>query len=144
MKKVFSIIISSILLSSLIIFSVYAKDLIKFGKEIKLKEKTNVSQVLKEPKKYIGKNILIEGTILAVSPKDGCWIKISSDKKYETIVIKANEGEMTFLPDFIGKKVKAEGQIYFHSFQEHKGCLYKEQNGIESYMLKPISVEILN
>jgi len=144
MKKCFSIIITSILLSSLIMFSVNAQNIIKFGNKITIKEETKVSDVLKEPKKYLEKNILVEGTILNVSAKDGCWLKVSSDKKYQTFIIKANKDEMSFPLDSVGKKVRAEGKIYFNSFKEHKGCLYKELNGVESYMLKPASVEILN
>lgn len=110
MKIAKKIILSSIVFS-LLTFSAFAKDT-KFGPDLTIKNKTNVSEILVKPELFVGKNLLIEGVALDVCKERGCWIKISSDKKKQSIKIKVDDGDMVFPADSIGKNIKAEGSIY--------------------------------
>ncbi len=106
-----------------------AKELPKLGKEITLKEKTNVSQLLKTPKNFIGKHVLIEGKVVDVCTKRGCWMKVSSDKKKESITIKVKDGEMVFPVEARGKNVKIEGELFEIALnKEEKGEMGKDEH----------------
>lgn len=101
----------------------YAGDGKKYGDDLTLKETTKVSEILEHPEKYEGKKVLIEGTIVDVCPTRGCWINVSSDKGYETIKVKVNDGEIVFPMEAKGKTALVEGEVY--SFipaiqEEHK------------------------
>jgi len=84
----------------------------KYGKDITLKEKTKISAIISDPQKYVGKNVLVEGTVVGVCEKRGCWIDLASDKKFQKIKIKVNDGEIIFPMEENGKSALVEGTVY--------------------------------
>jgi hypothetical protein len=82
-----------------------------YGKALTLKEKTPISAILKDPKAYNGKRVQVEGTIVEVCEERGCWIRISSDKEFEAIRFKVDDGVITFPMEARGKTVLAEGVV---------------------------------
>jgi hypothetical protein len=83
----------------------------KYGKAITLKEPTRVSAILAEPEKYNGKKVLVEGPVVDVCAKRGCWIRLGSDKEFESIQFKVEDGVMVFPLDAKGKSARAEGVV---------------------------------
>ena len=92
----------------------------KYGKEIALKEKTKVSDILANPEKYSGKQVLVEGKIMDVCKKAGCWIKIASDKKGESIQFKVKDGVIVFPVSAKGKIALAEGVVFVKTFLQEE------------------------
>ncbi len=90
----------------------FASDGKKYGKEITLKEKTKISDILKNPAAFEGKKVLVEGTIIGVCEKRGCWIRLAGDKDFESIRVKVRDGEIVFPLEAKGKKAVVEGEIY--------------------------------
>lgn len=88
-----------------------AKDVKKYGKEITLKEKVKVSKILEAPQNYVGKKVLIEGTVLNVCDKRGCWIELASDKEFESIRVKVEDGVIVFPMEAKGQKALVEGEV---------------------------------
>lgn len=82
-----------------------------YGKQLTLKEKTPISAILKDPKAYNGKRVQVEGTIVEVCEERGCWIKIASDKPFESIRFKVDDGVIVFPLDAKGKLALAEGVV---------------------------------
>lgn len=82
-----------------------------YGKTLSLKITTPISVILKDPKAYHGKRVLVEGTIVEVCEERGCWIRIASDKEFESIRFKVEDGLITFPMDAKGKIVLAEGIV---------------------------------
>lgn len=76
------ILISGALLSLLNIGIADAKE-ISLGKEVTIKEKTNVSLLLSQPENFLNKEVMIEGKV-DVCTERGCWMKFS-------LVIKRNK-----------------------------------------------------
>ena len=85
-----------------------AKD---YGKALTLKETTPVSAILKDPKTYEGKRVLVQGPIVEVCAERGCWIRIASDKEFEALRFKVQDGVIVFPLSAKGKTVLAEGVI---------------------------------
>ncbi|HCV43634.1 MAG TPA: hypothetical protein DGH68_09130 [Bacteroidetes bacterium] len=83
----------------------------RYGKDLTLKEKTKISDILASPEKFKGKKVLVEGPIVDVCKERGCWIKIGSDKEFESIRIKVDDGVIIFPLDAKGKDAKAEGVV---------------------------------
>jgi hypothetical protein len=106
MKKICAVL-ALILFSSLLV-SAGQKE---YGKKITLKEKTKISTILQSPDKFVGKKVLVNGTILAVCEKRGCWMELSSDKESQKIKIKVKDGEIVFPLTGIGKKALVEGEV---------------------------------
>lgn len=81
----------------------------KYGEKITLKEKTPISTLLSNPDKYAGKKVLVEGLIVDVCEKRGCWIQIASDQEFQKLQFKVDDGVIVFPMEGKGKKVLAEG-----------------------------------
>lgn len=92
--------------------STFAGDVNKYGKKMTLKEKTKVSDILANPKEFVGKKVLVEGTVVDVCEKRGCWIELSSDKPFQKIKVKVNDGEIVFPMEEKGKTALVEGEVY--------------------------------
>lgn len=108
MKKIFLVAVA-------ILFAVsnnFAGDGNKYGKELSLKEKTKISAILASPKDFIGKKVLVEGNVVGVCEKRGCWIELASDKPFQKIKVKVKDGEIVFPMEEKGKKAVVEGEVY--------------------------------
>ncbi len=114
-------VLKSILLVILFISVVKAEEGKHYGKKITLTEKTKVSDILASPEKFVGKKVLIEGTVVDVCKKRGCWIKVAADEGYGTIRVKVNDGEIVFPLEAKGKTALVEGEVYSFVVKE-EGC----------------------
>lgn len=87
----------------------YGQEVNSYGKKLTLKEKTPITELLKNPKKYVGKTVQVEGLIVKVCEKRGCWIDIAGTKDFEKIRLKVDDGVIVFPLEVKGKKIIAEG-----------------------------------
>lgn len=90
--------------------SAFAADQV-FGNRPTLKDAIPVSTLLDAPEKYLGKTIKIQGIATDVCPMRGCWMKIQSDRKKESLLIKVNDGEMVFPISARGKHTVIQGTL---------------------------------
>jgi hypothetical protein len=83
----------------------------KYGKELTVKQPTKISEIVANPEKFNGKRVLVNGPIVDVCKERGCWIKIGSDKEFESIRFKVEDGVIVFPLDLKGKNTSAEGIV---------------------------------
>ncbi len=114
MRNVTQIFVIVLFLSA----TLFANETKKFGKEITLKEKTNISDIIANPEVFVGKKVLVEGTIVEVCAKRGCWIKLAGDKEFESMRIKVKDGEIIFPLEAKGKTALVEGEVYSYKVEE--------------------------
>ena len=108
MQRLFLVLIGISFLSSVVL----SYDGNKYGKKLTVKEKTKISTILEKPKDFVGKKVLVEGNIVGVCEKRGCWIELASDKPYQKIKVKVNDGEIVFPMEELGKTALVEGEVY--------------------------------
>lgn len=106
-----------------------------YGKKLTVKEKTKISDIIANPEAYADKKVLVEGTVVDVCQKRGCWIKVSSDKEFESIRFKVEDGVIVFPMEAKGKSALAEGTVYFktYSIEEliQQGEMHAKEEGTE-------------
>ena len=104
-----------------------------FGKKLTVKEKTKVSDILADPEKFAGKKVLVEGAVVDVCAERGCWIKVASDKEFEAIRFKVEDGVIVFPMDAKGKTAVAEGVVSVKMYSKEElikqGEHYAEEQG---------------
>jgi hypothetical protein len=83
----------------------------KFGGALTLTEVTKVSDIYANPEMFSGKRVLVQGPIVDVCAKMGCWLALGSDKEFETIRFKVEDGVIVFPMSIKGKNAKVEGVI---------------------------------
>ena len=83
----------------------------KYGKELTLKETVKISALLENASQYVGKTVLVEGKIVDVCAKRGCWMELASDKEFQKIRIKVDDGVIIFPVTAKGKTATVEGVV---------------------------------
>lgn len=82
---------------------------VKYGKGAAAGETVKISELHAKMDKYEGKRVRVEGPVVAVCPKRGCWLRLGSDKPYQDLLFKVKDGEMVFPMGAQGKYAVAEG-----------------------------------
>ncbi len=110
MGRILKLLFISFISANIVFAVIDDKD--KYGKDITLKEKTNISDILSNPEDYVDKTVLIEGEVLDVCPMAGCWIEVASSVEGEKIKVKVKDGEIVFPVEAKGKNALVEGKVY--------------------------------
>ena len=107
----------------------------KYGKAITLKKVVKVSEIMASPAKFNGKKVLVEGPVVGVCEKRGCWIKIGSDKEFESIQFKVDDGVIVFPLEAKGKTARAEGVVSVKEYTKEElieqGKKHAKEEGTE-------------
>lgn len=103
----------------------------KYGKEISLKEKTTISQILAQPEEFVGKTVLVEGEILEVCAMAGCWMELKSDVENQKVKIKVKDGDIVFPVEAKGKNAIVEGIVYKIELTKEEAIEYYEHVAAE-------------
>lgn len=107
MKSIFYLILCLCLLGS----SAWAVEGKPYGQAITLKKVTEVSEILKTPEQFVGKRVLIEGTVVNVCSHRGCWMDIAAKEAFQKIQVKVADGEIVFPISARGKEALVEGVV---------------------------------
>jgi hypothetical protein len=83
----------------------------KFGKPLTLSGLTKVSELEKSPQSFVGKKVLISGTVVEVCSTRGCWLDIASDTPFEKIQVKVTDGVIVFPLSARGRTAYVEGVL---------------------------------
>ncbi len=78
-----------------------------YGKGVDGTEVVQVSELVANADKYIGQTVRVEGVVIDVCAKRGCWMDLKSGGG--TIRIKVDDGVIVFPMDAKGKSAIAEG-----------------------------------
>lgn len=123
--------VPTVLLSLLLLTVVAYAAPKEYGKKLTLKETTKISDILANPEQFDGKRVLVEGTIIDVCSHRGCWIKLASDKEFESIRFKVDDGVIVFPMEIKGKTARAEGVISVKTYSKEDLIKQGEQHAKE-------------
>ncbi len=82
-----------------------------FGQGVSLEETTAVSAIYDNPSRYVGKTVKVEGLIVDVCSRRGCWMSLASDRPFETLRIKVADGEIVFPITARGRRAAVQGKV---------------------------------
>jgi hypothetical protein len=91
--------------------SARAAEVVKRGAPIGDSERVKFADVLKEPGKYAGKRVVIEGFVNRVCKKEGCWMEISPEGAADAPAVRVTFGDHAFFvpKDSTHTRFRAEG-----------------------------------
>jgi len=104
-------ILTSLLLVVLLNTLVFASNVETYGGKFTLSDVTEISEILATPEKFVGKKVLVQGMVVDVCAKRGCWMYLASDKPFEKIQIKVLDGVIVFPMSARGKNALVEGEV---------------------------------
>ena len=82
------------------------------GAPLTLKTQTPIAELLAKPARFVGRSVQVKGKITDVCQKMGCWIMLLDAATGASIRIKANDGEIVFPKESVGKMAVAEGSFH--------------------------------
>ncbi|MBL7995495.1 DUF4920 domain-containing protein [bacterium] len=103
----------------------------KFGKDLTLKETVKISVLMENMPQYLGKPVLVEGKIVDVCSKRGCWMELASDMEFQKIKIKVEDGEIIFPVTAKGKTARVEGVVESIELSKENALKYYEHQAEE-------------
>ena len=104
-------ILTSLLFVVLLNTLVFASNVETYGGEFTLSDVTEISEILATPEEFVGKKVLVQGMVVDVCAKRGCWMYLASDKPFEKIQIKVLDGVIVFPMSARGKNALVEGEV---------------------------------
>lgn len=82
-----------------------------YGAALTLSEVTPVTRILDEPESFVGRRVLVQGTIAEVCDRAGCWMDILDADGTRAIQVKVDDGEIVFPTEATGRVARVEGVV---------------------------------
>jgi len=86
-----------------------AEGKIKRGMEIGAAKKVSLAKAIKNPNKYSGKPVLVEGVIVRSCKMEGCWMELAPTKDTQSVRVKMKDHAFFIPLDSAGMLAKVEG-----------------------------------
>ena len=83
----------------------------RYGAPLTPGETTKISAILDDPEAFVGRVVKVEGMVVQVCARRGCWMEIAGDREYEKMRIKVDDGVMVFPLSARGKTARVEGRV---------------------------------
>jgi len=80
-----------------------------YGAKISLSNYLELSEIMKDPEQYVGKRVLVEGKVVMICARKGCWMDIESNKTNEVVHINIPSDMFTFTMSAQDREVHIEG-----------------------------------
>jgi hypothetical protein len=103
-----------------------------YGKGVGNKEAVAISAIYDDPASYVGKSVTVEGLIVDVCSRRGCWMSLTSDRAFETLRVKVADGEIVFPITARGKKAAVQGKIQEIKMTMEQAIEFKKHQAQES------------
>lgn len=82
---------------------------LKRGAAIGKSKRVSINSVLKEPTKYAGKSVRVEGVIVRSCKMEGCWAELAQNKDSKSVRVKMKDHGFFIPLNSAGAKARAEG-----------------------------------
>ncbi|MFN0140738.1 MAG: DUF4920 domain-containing protein [Pyrinomonadaceae bacterium] len=79
------------------------------GAPIGKSKKISINSVLKDPAKYAGKSVRVEGVIVRSCKMEGCWAELAQNKVSKSVRVKMKDHGFFIPLNSAGAKARAEG-----------------------------------
>jgi hypothetical protein len=86
-----------------------ANSYLKRGAAIGNSKKVSLNKVLKDPAKYAGKIVRVEGVIVRSCKMEGCWAELAQNKVSQSVRVKMKDHAFFIPLQSAGAKARAEG-----------------------------------
>jgi hypothetical protein len=83
---------------------------LKVGAAITVKKPTDVGRLARNPRRYVGRTVRIEGTVKGVCQGMGCWVEVASARG-ATFLARSLDESVLLPKDCAGRKVVVQGVV---------------------------------
>lgn len=101
-----------VIIFTALIMSAANAQIYKLGEPLSKKEAFKVSEILNNPKDFVGRRVLVRGVIINVCLEAGNWIELKDDNKDQKIKVIADMDEFTFPHEVKNMLAVIEGKVH--------------------------------
>jgi len=130
-KSIAFIIVGLAALLAMVPAILYAQGTV-YGKGTTAGDTTLISAIYDAPSEYVGKTVKVQGLIVDVCSRRGCWMSVASDRAFETLRIKVADGEIVFPITARGKKASVQGKVQEISMTKDQAMEFAKHQAQES------------
>ena len=105
---------------------------VEYGDGAKKSDIISMKTILTNPKKYIGKKVTVQGIVLDVCAKRGCWMSIKDNSAQNKIRVKVQDGVMVFPLTSKGKITRAQGILRAFELSKEETIDYHKHIALEN------------
>ena len=84
---------------------------LKRGAAIGRSEKVSLNAVLKDPSKFSGKSVLVEGVVVRSCKMEGCWAEVAENKDSKSVRVKMKDHSFFIPLQSAGAIARVEGTV---------------------------------
>jgi hypothetical protein len=102
---------------------------LKRGAAIGKSRRVSINNVLKDPSKYAGKAVRVEGVIVRSCKMEGCWAELAQNKDSKSVRVKMKDHAFFIPLQSAGAKARAEGVFTVKTLSKAQVDHMIEQDG---------------
>lgn len=87
-----------------------ATSAVRVGAPVTARKPTDIGKLAKDPKRYVGQTLRIEGTVKKVCQGAGCWVEVASSGG-QTFLAKSLDESVLLPKDCAGRKITVQGVV---------------------------------
>jgi len=84
---------------------------LKRGAAIGNSKKVSLNKILKNPAKYAGKTVLVEGVVVRSCKSEGCWAEVAENKDSKSVRVKMKDHSFFIPLQSAGSLARVEGVV---------------------------------
>lgn len=105
------------------------KGYMKRGAPLGKSKKVSLAKVMKDPSKYSGKMVRVEGVIVRSCKMEGCWLELAANKDAKPVRVKMKDHAFFVPLDSAGANAKAEGTFIVKTLTKEEVKHMVEEDG---------------
>lgn len=103
---------------------------VRVGAAITTKKATGIDKIAKDPKKFVGQTVRIDGTVKKVCQGAGCWVEVASSKG-ATFLAKSLDESVLLPKDCAGRQIMVQGVVTMMPAKEAEAHQHTEPVGAD-------------
>ena len=101
---------------------------VRVGAAITTKKPTAIAALAKDPRKYVGQTVRIDGTVKKVCQGAGCWVEVASSQGV-TFLAKSLDESVLLPMDCAGRSIRVQGVVTMLPAKEAEAHQHAEPVG---------------
>ncbi len=114
-----------------------ASGVLKRGAAIGNSKKVSLAKVLKNPAKYAGQTVRVEGVIVRSCKMEGCWMELAPSNNSKSVRVKMKDHAFFIPLDSAGAAAKAEGVFSVKTLSKEEVKHLVEEDGAKFDNINP-------
>lgn len=103
----------------------------QYGEALTIAETTSIPDILADPDSYVGEQVRVEGEVVEVCQRMGCWMALTAGDSTDPLRVKVEDGVIVFPQTAVGYHARVEGVMERIELTEEQALAQAEHHAEE-------------